>query len=468
MAQKAASVPGVFFVREEGGIREYKLLSNDLQILVAPDASVPVAGCMVTYRVGSRNEAVGYTGSTHLLEHLMFKGSENFNKDKGNTIWHALETKGALVNATTWLDRTNYFEVVPRSHLPTAIAIEADRMRHAFIVEADRASEMTVVRNEFERGENDPREALDKQLWATAYQSHPYHHPTIGWRSDIEGVPIERLKRFYDDFYWPNNATLTLVGDFNEQEALELAVKEFGRHPRSPEPVPRVYTAEPPQEGERRVRIARAHGVNIVGVAHKMPEALHPDMPALVVAALILGEGKSSRLHRQLVDTGRLADVMTWCYPFHDPSLFMTYGTLTSGAGHAEIEAGIKAAYAKLAKARPSAAEMKQAKQQYRAASASRRDGPYALLASINEDIARGDWTLFRSFPEAVKNVSAQDVSRVAARYLCDDSQSTIGYFSGTGPKRPAAAVAGKRPPRARAPKKQTSKAKPRTRKKRL
>jgi len=439
MAQKAASVPGVFFVREMGGIREYKLLANDLQILVAPDSSVPVAGCMVTYRVGSRNEAVGYTGSTHLLEHLMFKGSENFNKDKGNTIWHALETKGALVNATTWLDRTNYFEVVPRSHLPTAIAIEADRMRHAFIVEADRASEMTVVRNEFERGENDPREALDKQLWATAYQGHPYHHPTIGWRSDIEGVSIDRLKRFYDDFYWPNNATLTLVGDFDERETLELAAKEFGRHQRSPQPIPDMHTTEPPQEGERRVRVARAHGVNLVGIAHKMPEALHPDMPALVVASLILGEGKSSRLQRQLVDRGLLADIMVWCYPFHDPSLFMTYGTLTSGATHAGIETGIKAEYAKLAKTPPTAAEMKQAKRQYRAAAASRRDGPYALLGSVNEDIARGDWTLFFSFPEAVEKVTPHEVSRAAARYLCDDAQSTVGYFAGSSAAEPKA-----------------------------
>jgi zinc protease len=211
---------GITFVRSIEAIHEYRLERNGLQILLAPDPTAPVAGVMVTYRVGSRNEAIGFTGATHLLEHLMFKGSDNFNKAKGNTIWEILETKGALVNATTWNDRTNYYEVVPREYVPTALALEADRMRRAHLSEADRTSEMPVVRNEFERGENYPTEALDKQLWALAYEAHPYHHSTIGWRSDIERVPIERLKKFYDDFYHPDNATVSVVGGFDEAETL--------------------------------------------------------------------------------------------------------------------------------------------------------------------------------------------------------------------------------------------------------
>jgi len=431
MARKAASVPGVFFVREQGGIREYRLAANDLQILLAPDRSVPVAGCMVTYRVGSRNEATGHTGATHILEHLMFKGSERFNKESKNTIWHALETKGAQVNATTWLDRTNYYEVVPKAHLATAIAIEADRMRTARILEEDRASEMTVVRNEFERGENDPRNALDLQLWALAFQAHPYHHSTIGWRSDIEGVSIERLKRFYDDFYWPDNATVTVAGDFDEEEALGLIAAEFGRHPRAPHVIPQVYTTEPPQEGERRAVVKRVHEVNLVGVAHKMPEAMHADMPALILASLILGEGKTSRLHTALVDTAKLANVSVWCYPFRDPSLFEAFATLAGKTTHAAAEAGIKAAYAALAAKPPSADEMKRAKRLYRAMLAARRDGPFAFLSSLNEDIAHGDWSLFFTLPEAVEKVTPKDVSRVVRQYLTDDSQSVIGYFIG-------------------------------------
>src|SRR5262249_31128383 len=151
--------------------------------------------------------------------------------------------------------------------------LEADRMRTARILESDRQSEMPVVRNEFERGENLPVEALDKQIWALAYQAHPYHHSTIGWRSDIEGVSIERLNQFYNDFYHPDNATVTIVGDFDEHETLRAIAEHFGKHPKAPKPLPPMYTAEPTQEGERRVIVKRA-GTGMVGVAHKIPNAL--------------------------------------------------------------------------------------------------------------------------------------------------------------------------------------------------
>ena len=176
-------------VKESGGITEYQHKKNGLTVLFLENHNAPVITFMVTYRVGSRNEAIGHTGSTHLLEHLMFKGSEQFNKEEGTAIWNVLQDVGAMINATTWFDRTNYFELLPKKHLQQAVKIEADRMRSAFIRDDDRKSEMTVVRNEFERGENDPWEALDKNIWATAYQAHPYHHSTIGWRSDIENVP---------------------------------------------------------------------------------------------------------------------------------------------------------------------------------------------------------------------------------------------------------------------------------------
>jgi zinc protease len=433
---KPADVAGTFFVREKGGIREYKLGANDLQILLAPDPSVPVAGCMVTYRVGSRNEAVGHTGSTHLLEHLMFKGSDKFNKETGGTIWQLLEKKGAVLNATTDFDRTNYYAVVPKEALPVSIAIEADRMRHAHLVESDRASEMTVVRNEYEWLENQPFDPLTKQLWALAYQAHPYHHPVIGWRSDIENVSIERLKAFYDEFYWPNNATVTIVGDFDEKEVLGMLVEGFGGHPRAPKPIPSMHTIEPPQEGERRAVVRRAADANLVGVAYKTPEGLSADIPALLVAALILGEGKTSRLHKALVDTAITKDATILYQILRDPSLFMAVATLAGDSTHEYVEKLIKAEFSKLAKTPPSAAEMQVAKRLYRSALASRRDGPYALLSSINEDIAQGDWTLFFTFPEAIEKVAPRDVSRVVRRYLTDDAQSTVAYFIGTNAKK--------------------------------
>ena len=208
---------GYDFIKESGGIKEYKLRSNGLNVLVKEDGSAPVATFMVTYRVGSRNEVTGNTGSTHLLEHLMFKGSKKFNTKKGNTVFQVLQSFGARVNATTWLDRTNYYATMPSNKLEVAIEIEADRMRNAYIKEEDRQSEMTVVRNEFERGQNSPTNVLDEHLWATAYQAHPYHHSTIGWKSDIENVSIESLQEFYDTFYWPNNATAIVVGALKQR-----------------------------------------------------------------------------------------------------------------------------------------------------------------------------------------------------------------------------------------------------------
>lgn len=427
-----ATIPGITFVRELDGISEYTLDSNGLRILLIPDNSVPVAGCMVTYHVGSKNEATGYTGATHLLEHLMFKGSEKFNKETKTTVWNILETKGALVNATTWFDRTNYYEVLPVEHLPTAIALEADRMRTARIREEDRQSEMTVVRNEFERGENLPFEALDKQIWALAYQAHPYHHSTIGWRSDIENVSIERLQQFYNDFYWPDNATVTIAGSIDIIKTLELIKKEFGVHPRSPRPYPAMYTEEPPQEGERRVVVKRV-GANMVGIAHKIPNGLHADIPALLVLEMILSNGNTSRLYRALVDTAKAMDVSIYCYQLHDPGLFITYATLTPKTKHENVEAIIKKAYSRVVEKGVTVTELSHAKRAIRVALAQRRDGLYSLLANLNEDLATGDWTRFAILPEQLAKVTAVDVKRVAKRYLTDD-QSTVGWFVTTTP----------------------------------
>ncbi len=422
------SVPGMTFVRELEGISEYRLKKNGLRILLAPDSNAPVAGFMVTYHVGSRNETIGYTGATHLLEHLMFKGSKNFNKQKRNTIWETLETKGALVNATTWNDRTNYYEVVPKEHLKTAIALEADRMRRAHIREEDRQSEMTVVRNEFERGENNPVEALDKQLWALAYQAHPYHHSTIGWRSDIEQVPIARLKQFYDDFYWPDNATVSVVGGFKIKEVLTMIAKEFGVHSRKKGTYLPMYTEEPKQEGERRAVVSRAGNTDIVGIAHKIPSAAHENMPALVVLSLVLAGDKTSRLYRALVDTARAIDVSANCFQFRDPSLLITYVTLVPGIAHAAAEAIVKEEYRKIAKKGITKLELNRAKRAIRTYLATRRDGPYVFLSALNEEISTGDWTRFATFPNRLAQVTSKAVQEAVKRYLVDD-QSTIAYF---------------------------------------
>lgn len=421
---------GTSFVRELGGIREYKLDRNDLRILLVPDRSVQVVGFMVTYHVGSRNETTGYTGATHLLEHLMFKGSAKFTAGTPTDPKHFIEARGGMLNATTWWDRTNYYEVVPTHLLPDAITWEADRMRTALITEKDRGDEMSIVRNEFERGENLPLEALDKQIWALAYQAHPYHHSTIGWRSDIEKVSIERLNQFYNDFYWPDNATVTVIGDFDEKETLALIAREFGRHPKKPDPYPQMYTEEPKQEGERRAIVKRA-GTDMLGIAHKIPNGLHEDMPALLVLMTILDGGKTSRLYRALVDTALATDVSTYCYELHDPGLFITYASLTPNTPHQKAEGVLKGVYEELKERNVTVPELSRAKRLLRTQLAQRKDGPYQFLSALNESIATGDWTHFVTVGENLMRVTAADVRRVARTYLTDD-QSTVGWFRNT------------------------------------
>ena len=244
-----AQVAGYTFVKSLGGIDQYRLDANGLEVLIKPDHSAPVVTFQVTYRVGSRNEVTGTTGATHILEHLMFKGSERYNDPAGNSVKQYLEKVGGGYNASTSTDRTNYYATIGRDSLDGYVAIEADRMRGLWLRDADRQSEMTVVRNEYEQGENNPIGALFKQVTAAAYVAQPYHHSTIGWRSDIEKVPTAKLKEFYDTFYWPDNATVILVGDVEPAKALALVKKHYGAIPRSPQPIPVMYTEEPPADG---------------------------------------------------------------------------------------------------------------------------------------------------------------------------------------------------------------------------
>jgi len=419
---------GFEYVKESGGIKEYKMTSNNLRVLLKKDKSAPVATFMVTYEVGSRNEAIGYTGSTHLLEHLMFKGSRKFNTTKGNSVFQTLQSLGARMNATTWLDRTNYFAVLPSEHLESLIEIEADRMRNAWIKEEDRQSEMTVVRNEFERGQNSPSGVLDEHIWATAYHAHPYHHSTIGWKEDIENVSIERLKEFYDTFYWPNNATAIAIGDFEEKDALAMIKKHFGKIRKSTKPIPEVYTAEPEQEGIRTVTLKRAGQQGIVGVAHKTPSATNKDAAAFMVLSSILSSGKNSRFYKNITDKGLTTSIYIWDSLFKDPGLFTVYANLSPDVKHKTVESLIIQEYEKIKADGVTEAEVKKAQAQLVAAMKFSQDGSYAIASGLNEAIASGDWTLYTTYSEKIKSVTKEDVQRVVVEYFKEDL-STVGYF---------------------------------------
>ena len=415
-------------IKSSGGIEEYQLKSNGLKVLMLQDSSTPVATFMVTYHVGSRNEAIGYTGSTHLLEHLMFKGSRNYNKEKGTAIWDELQNIGAQINATTWNDRTNYFEVVPSQYLEKAISIEADRMRYSFLRDEDRQPEMTVVRNEYERGENSPFDVLDKNIWATAYQAHPYHHSTIGWRSDIENVSTERLKDFYNIYYWPNNATATVIGDFNVDSTLSLIEKYFGEHSKSEHEIPKVYTEEPQQEGPRRIVVKRTGQAGITAVAHKTPHGLHNDIHAIHLLGKILCDGKSSRLYQKIVDQGLATSLFMYDFPFKDNGLFITYAFLTPEVSNQKVEEIILDEYNDIINNGVDQEELNRAIAKTRATVAFSRDGSYAVASALNEAIAIGDWDFYTNFLDNIEAVSTENIQLAAKQYLVED-QSTVGWF---------------------------------------
>jgi zinc protease len=424
----AGAFPGYTWVKSLGGIDEYRLEGNGLTVLVAANHSAPVVTFQVTYRVGSRNEVTGTTGATHILEHLMFKGSDAFNDPKGNSVKQFLERVGGQFNASTAEDRTNYFATVGRDDLPGYVAIEADRMRHLWLREADRQAEMTVVRNEYERGKNDPNNALMEEVTAAAYVALPYHHPTIGWKSDIEHVPIAKLREFYDTFYWPNNATVTVAGDVGTGAILALVKKHYGAYTRSPKPIPAIYTQEPAQTGPRRVILRRPGELGSVVIAHKVPNARDPDQPALEMLDDILSSGKTSRLYRALVDQGLALSAESSTDLHRDLSLHTLYAMLAPGATHIQVEQAMLQEIEKIKTDGVTAEEILRVKQKFLAADAYKRDGTAAVAGELNEWIAVGDWTLYVTFPEKVEQVTAADVQRVARQYLNED-QSTTGWF---------------------------------------
>jgi zinc protease len=437
---------GIEFVAEEDGVREYRL-ANGLKLLLLENRVAPVATFLVLYKVGSRNEAVGHTGATHLLEHMLFKGTPTFNKRAGTQVAATLQKVGADFNATTWYDRTNYFETVPSDSLELAVRLEADRMRNSFIADEDRRSEMTVVRNELERGQNEPMLVLDEAIYSTAFREHPYHHPTIGWRADVENVPTARLKEFYDTFYHPNNATAVVVGDFERGPTLELVHQYFGSLPASPAPIPEVYTDEPQQQGERRLVVRRAGELPLVQVAFRTPAALgHTnvlsnsqlaeraaappegnDIFPLAVLSAALSNGVTSRLYQSLVETELAVSVDARVDQFRDPGLFNVYATSAPGVEPQRVEEVIHRELARAAEDLEQE-EVEKAKRQIVAHVAYERDGTHNVAMQVSEAEAVADWRFFNTYAKNIARVRVEDVRRVAADYFTEDSR-TVGYF---------------------------------------
>lgn len=406
------------------GITEYRL-DNGLRVLLFPDDSRPKVTVSMTVFVGSRHEGYGETGMAHLLEHMVFKGTPT-----NPLIPKALQEHGAQFNGTTNTDRTNYFETLTATdeNLEFAIALEADRLVNSRVLREDLFSEMTVVRNEFERGENSPSSVLGKRIMAAAYEWHNYGKTTIGNRSDIERVPIENLQAFYRKFYQPDNAMVVVAGKLDEKKTLALLQKHFGAIPRPERKLDTTYTEEPEQDGERVVTLRRVGDVALVGVAWHIPAGPHPDFPALQVLANILDNEPSGKAYKALVQTKKASSVSTFARGQHDPGLFFADAEVPKDQSLEEVKDLLISIVEAMGDEGVTDEEVNRSKQQILKMRELASTNTQQLAISLSEWAAQGDWRLYFLNRDALEKVTAEQVKSAAAKYF-KRSNRTVGLF---------------------------------------
>ena len=406
------------------GVTEYRL-ANGMRVLILPDPGVDTVTVHIVYLVGSRHEGYGEKGMAHLLEHLLFKGTKRFPDIK-----EELTRRGARYNGTTSNDRTTYFETLSATgdNLEWAISLEADRMLHSRVAREDLDSEMTVVRNEFEMGENNPGSILLQRMQQLAYQWHNYGNPTIGERADIERVPIDKLQAFYRTWYQPDNAVLIVAGRFEEQKALGLVAKHFGPLPKPKRALPVFYTEEPTQDGERTVTLRRAGETPMVATLYRIPAARHPDMPALDVLTTLLGDAPSGRLHRILVQKGLATYAFANARDMHDPGIAYFGAGLPRGADTEPVRRALIEAVERIQAQPVQAAEVERARTQLMNEVEKAGTDTASLVRALSEYTAIGDWRLYFLYRERLKNVTLADVQRVAEHYF-KPANRVVGVF---------------------------------------
>ena len=410
-------------IRSIEGVTEYRL-PNGLRILAVPDPGVDTVTVHVTYFVGSRNEGYGEKGMAHLLEHLLFKGSPKHPDPK-----RELSRRGARFNGTTSNDRTTYFETLAATpeNLDWALDMEADRMVNAFVRRSDLDSEMTVVRNEFEMGQNNPGGVLYERMQRLLFAAHNYGNPVIGYRSDIEQVPIERLQAFYRTWYRPDNAMLILGGRFEEAQAVALAARHFGAIPRPAQPMPSLYTVEPTQDGERAVTLRRAGDIQIVNTMYRIPAGSHPDYPAIDILVHALGSAPTGRLHRALVQKGLAASVWGYERMLRDPG-FASFGATVAKEAPLESPRDALLAVLETARTRITDEEVTRARTALLADMEKAPLDVTGFVRWLSEFQSMGDWRLFFLYRDRLRQVTTADVQRVADAYL-KPSNRVLGQF---------------------------------------
>jgi zinc protease len=408
------------------GITEYRL-ANGLRVLLSPDPSLPRVTINLTVFAGSRHEGYGEAGMAHLLEHMLFKGTPTHPD-----IPRLLKERGARSNASTWLDCTNFYETLTASddNLAFALRLEADRLVNSWIRETDLATEMAVVRSEFGSGENSPPYILQQRMRAAAYEWHNYGKPEIGCLSDIERVPIDRLRAFYRKHYRPDNAMLIVAGRFDEAKALEGVSRYFGALAGERKSLDVPYTEEPAQDGERSVTLRRVGDVGAVGVLYHVPAGAHPDFAPVQLLSRILTSGPSSRLGKALVGAKKASSVEGRVHALHDPGTLLIMAKVDKGESQDDVRDVMVSAIERVREEGVTREEVAHAREQIltvRDLMATDPD-PNRFVIELSNWAAAGDWRLFFLHRDRVEQVTPEQVQAVARRYLRPNNR-TVGFL---------------------------------------
>jgi zinc protease len=424
-AQQSLKLPkGMVENASVEGITEYEL-ENGLKVLLFPDQSKATITVNITYLVGSRHEGYGETGMAHLLEHLVFKGTP----DHPN-IPQELTEHGARPNGTTWYDRTNYFETFNASeeNLKWALHMEADRMINSYIAKKDLDSEMTVVRNEFEMGENSPGSVLMDKVMGSSFAWHNYGKSTIGARSDIENVPIGRLKDFYQKYYQPDNSVLLVAGKFDEQKTLDLIHEYYAGIPRPERKLYPTYTKEPTQDGERLVTLKRVGDVQVVSCAYHTPPGSHSDYAAISVITELLTDQPSGRLYKALVETKKASSQWGFAPALKEGGFIYLNADVRKENSLNEVKEIMLATLDDLSENPPTQEEVDRAKSNILKNWDLAFNNSSRIGMRMSEYIAQGDWRLLFLYRDRVEAITTEDVVRVANKYFVP-SNRTVGMF---------------------------------------
>jgi len=413
-----------------------QVLSNGLTVVLREEHKAPVISFQVWYKVGSRNEETGRTGLSHMLEHMMFKGTARHAAGEYSRI---IARNGGNENAFTSRDYTAFFMNWAPQNLPLSVDLESDRMTGLIVDPKEFALERQVVGEERRmRIDDNPIMATMEQLYAAAYTAHPYGEPVIGWMSDIQAYASDDVAAYYKRYYAPNNATVVVVGDFDADKALDAIQKGFGALPRGPE-VPVVRAQEPEQPGERRVVVRRPAQLPFVFIAWHVPDWASPDAYALAVLGRILYEGKRSRIYQRLIYTDQIAVDAGGDYdPVSiDPMLFYCYGAAAPGQTPETVEAALNDEIARLQNAPPDARELARAKNQVEAGYVMAQDSVFYQAMQFGEAATVGAGVGYvADYPKRIREVTAEQVQAVAKKYLVPDHRTVAVLIpeAGAGP----------------------------------